>query len=374
MSLRATPFHARAVEANRLNAWENRGGYTLAQHYGSLAEEVLAARFGAVLADLSWQWRATFSGDAIEAFVARAFTRNGAALEPGLSLEVLWLNDAGGVRGRGHLVRLARDRFLLVSPQEDRDWLFSAAALYGVHCSEQSAAGMLTLIGPTARKILSVAGIEAEPPPCGLVHLTWRGLDITVSRLGLGYELWCDEDSGLIVWDRLMAAGRPFALLPAGQAALETITCESGLLYPAGDFAPSRDGFEAEPTPQRLGLCRLMDRAHAFNGKAGFLAAGRDTVLSGLLLGVETAVPPQTLNHCGMPIGKILSCRYSPSLQGMIGFAILSGSWPSGDIEAGSVRCRIVDLPFLPIGLSPDTSQSAAPGGRDGTGGRPRLT
>ena len=30
--LRATPFQARLAAANRLNAWENRGGVTLAAH------------------------------------------------------------------------------------------------------------------------------------------------------------------------------------------------------------------------------------------------------------------------------------------------------------------------------------------------------
>ena len=151
MSLLATPFHARAVEANRCNVWENRQGYTLASHYGSVAEEAVAARFGAVLVDLSWRWQATFSGGAVEAFVARAFSRNGAALASGMSLEVLWLNDAGAVRGQGTLWRLAPERFVLLSPQDDRDWLFYAATLFGVSCCDQSSNGMLALIGPTAR-------------------------------------------------------------------------------------------------------------------------------------------------------------------------------------------------------------------------------
>lgn len=352
MSLLATPFHARAVEANRCNAWENREGYTLARHYGSINEEAVAARFGAVMADLSWYWRATFSGGAIDAFVARAFTRNGAALQVGMSFEVLWLNDACAVRGRGTLLRLAPDRFVLLSPQNDRDWLFFAASLFGVSCTDQSADGVLALIGPTARKILSAAGVEADPPPGGFVPFNWRGLAITLSRLGLGYELCCDADSALIVWDRLMAAGRSFALLPAGQAALDTLEFESGRLWPGRDFVPARDGFGPHPSPQALGLCNLVDRSHIFNGKAGYLGAGRYTVLSGLLL---SATPTTTtLTHHGVPIGQILSTCYSPALQQTLGFGILTGSWPSGEVEAGSLSCRVVALPFLPIGLSPD--------------------
>jgi aminomethyltransferase len=359
MSLLATPFHARAVEANRCNAWENRQGYTLASHYGSVAEEAVAARFGAVLVDLSWRWQAMFSGAAVEAFVARAFSRNGAALAIGMSLEVLWLNDAGAVRGQGTLWRLAPERFVLLSPQDDRDWLFYAASLFGVSCCDQSSNGMLALTGPTARKILSAAGLAADPAQGGQVPLNWRGLDIRLCRLGLGYELWCDADSALIVWDRLMAAGRSFALLPAGQAALDVLEGESGLLRPGRDFTPSRDGFGSIPHPQDLGLCHLVDRAHIFNGKAGFLAAGRDTVLLGLLL--SAAPSTAVLTHLGVPIGKILSTRYSPALQQTLGFVILTGSWPSGEVTVGSLPCRVVGLPFLPMGLSPDNPSGVAP-------------
>ena len=357
MSLLATPFHARAVEANRCNAWENRQGYTLASHYGSVAEEAVAARFGAVLADVSWRWQATFTGSAVEAFVARAFSRNGAALAPGMSLEVLWLNDAGAVRGQGTLWRLAPERFVLLSAQEDRDWLFYAANLFGVSSSDQSCDGALALIGPTARKILSAAGLAADPAQGGQVSLNWRGLDVTLCRVGLGYELWCDADSALIVWDRLMAVGKAFALLPAGQAALDVLEGENGLLRPGRDFTPSRDGFGVFPRPQDLGLCSLVDRAHIFNGKAGFLAAGRDTVLSGLLFSAAPATA--VLTHLGVPIGKILSTRYSPALQQTFGFGILTGSWPSGEVAAGSLPCRVVGLPFLPLALSPDKSDSA---------------
>ena len=44
--LRATPFHARTAEANRLNRWENRGGFTLAAAYaevGRFSEAVTTA-------------------------------------------------------------------------------------------------------------------------------------------------------------------------------------------------------------------------------------------------------------------------------------------------------------------------------------------
>jgi aminomethyltransferase len=346
MSLLATPFHARAVEANRWNAWESRGGYTLASHYGSSSEEAVAARFGAVLADLSWQWRALIFGARVEEFVARCFTRDAAGLAPGAGLEVLWLNDAGAVRGAGTLLRFGRDSFILVSPQEDATWLQDAARLYDVAVATPPASeGMLAVIGPCAQKILMAAGLEAAPR--ALRKLFWRGLDVTLSRLGLGYEIWCDADSALIVWDRLLAAGRGFALLPAGQTALDILELESGILRPGRDYEPARDGFAPQPTPQALGLCAAVDRAHFFNGRAGFLAAGPDTGLIGLLLDGQAVAANTPVLQDGRIAGRILACRHSPALQQSAAIAMLNESSPG--LTAGGAACRQVPLPFLPI-------------------------
>jgi Glycine cleavage system T protein (aminomethyltransferase) len=354
MSLLSTPFHYRAVEENRLNAWETREGIVLATHYGSFAEEVLAARFGAVMGDLSWYWVCEFSGGDIGGFTAQAFTRNGAGLAIGAGFDLLWLNDAGAVRGRGWLVRLREDCYRLISPVEDRVWFSYAASLYGVTVGEPAGEGMLTLIGPYAQKILGAAGIEVFPASGGFVSLSWRGIEISLSRLGPGFEIVCHSDDALIVWDRLKRAGRPFALRPAGQAALDCVLFECGLLLPGRDFAAARDGFSAEPMPQSLGFSAkpggagLIDPAHIFNGKGAWAAAGPDLVLAGVLL--EGIPPlPAILTQDGRPVGHVVAARHSPALQGVIGFAVLSPSCPPGELKAGSFAALPVGLPFLPL-------------------------
>jgi aminomethyltransferase len=345
MTLKATPFHARTVAANRWNAWQNRNGFTLAAHYTDSAEEALAARFGAVLLDLSWQTRLQFSGAQVEDFVARCFTRNPARLKPGEALEALWLNDAGAVRGSGTVVRLGRESFLLLCEGEDEAWLSAAASLFEVAVTP-AAAGLLALAGPAVEKILNAAGL-GTPAPMSLHRIAWRGLDITLSRLGLGYEIGCAADDALIVWDRLMAAGCGFALLPAGVEAFDILEIESGLLQAGRDFAPARDGFAPQPTPQELGLSSLVDRRHSFNGKAGFLAAGPDTILTGLLpdAGVE---PGAVLTQTGQAAGRVLVSRPSPALQQTVCLAMLKAPC-SGPLKAGESLCRVVPLPILPL-------------------------
>ena len=350
MTLRATPFHARAAEANRFNAWENRGGCTLASRYGRSDEEAVAARFGAVIADISWHWRAEIAGPRAREFAFRLFTRDVSALAIGTAKEALWLNDAGAVRGAGSVARLAEDRFLLVSTLEDSDWVASAARLYDVAVRDVTAEeGGLALIGPTARKILTAAGIDTDVAPMATRRFDWRGLDTVLSRFGLGYELWCDPDGALIMWDRLVTAGRGFALRPAGLEALDILEYESGVTRAAREFRPARDGFAPQPSPQSLGLSGLVDRAHVFNGRTGVIAAGSDASLAGVVLDSEDPVDGAPLTHDGRTVGRMLNSRFSPAMRAVIGMAILADPWPAGRLMAGPTPCRPVALPFLPI-------------------------
>jgi aminomethyltransferase len=346
--LRATPFLARLAEANRRNAWENRNGFTLAS---GDPREALAARFGVVLADVSWHWRASISGVRAGEFVSRLLTRDASRLRPGEALKALWLNDAGGVRGIGTIARLGLESFGLVSAVEDFGWIADAAALYGVAVRDVTEEeGVLTLLGPTSGKVLAAAGLEVDLEPLALRKFFWRGLDVTLSRLGDGYELSCAPDDALIVWDRIVKAGRPFALCPAGQSALDVLDLESGIVRPGRDFVPARDGFSSEPSPQSLGLISLVDRDHAFNGRAGYLAAGPDKVLTGILFDSETPAPQTVLTRGGLAVGRTLGSLVSPALRRAIALAVLDAdaAAPGTALTAGSAACRTTALPFLP--------------------------
>jgi len=352
--LRATPFHARAAEANALNAWENRGGFTLVSSYGDAHGEALAARFGAVLADISWRPRTVIAGARVDEFVSRLFTRDASRLSPGAALQALWLNDAGGVRGAGTVVRMGRDSFLLVSPLEDLDWIVAAAALFGVAVHDVTADdGVLALVGPASARVLRAAGLDPNLDFLSLRKYFWRGLDVTLSRLGDhgGYELWCKPDDALIIWDRIVAAGHPFALCPAGQSALDILDLEGGIPSPGRDYAPAREGFASEPSPQSLGLSGLVDREHIFNGRAGYLAAGPDRVLAGILLDSETPAPDKELMRHGRSAGRTLGSLYSPALRRAVALGVLAADAvaPKTELTLDSRPCHTAALPFLPV-------------------------
>jgi aminomethyltransferase len=365
--VRATPFHARAAEANRGNVWSARNGVTLATVYSDSEDEALAARLRVAMADISWRWRLALEGDGVTNLVLRLFTRDASKLAPGQSLKALWLTDGGAVRGAGLVARYGRGSYLLAASEPDDDWFAFAANAFGATARDITGGeGGLAIVGPYAKAVLERAGIDAALEPLEFRKLFWRGLDVTLSRWGEhgGYEIWCKPDDGVLVWDRIARAGAAFDILPAGLAAMDLLDLEAGIARPGRDYPAARDGFASEPTPVSLGLERLIDADHTeFNGRAAWLAgrgAERQTLV-GIEIDAHRPAPHTPVLLGERKIGHTLNSHYSPALRRAIALAQIERS----AVEPGTslsltlspdretpdfhtVAARVVALPFLP--------------------------
>jgi aminomethyltransferase len=364
--VRPSPFHARTAEANLANAWTVRNNMTLATQFEDAPAEASAARFAAVLGDISWRWRATFRGGEQRAFLARVFTRELGMLAPGAALKTLWLDDEGGVRGAGALARLSEDELLLVSAASDKDWIDAAAGLFGVDVRARDAEGGVALIGPYAPRILAAAGLPCDLPLLAFSPVRWSGIDVTLTRFGEhdGYEIWCQADDALLVWDRLVRAGVPFALRLAGLRALDTLDVERGVPRPHRDFVPANSLQQGDPLPRCLGLEKLIDFDQTeFNGRRALLATARRRIptLVGVALESEVPAPHAPITRLGRVVGRTLSSFYSPSLRRAIALARMEppASQPGTGVSvtvataangaaAKSVASTVMALPFLP--------------------------
>jgi aminomethyltransferase len=369
VTLFASPFHARSAEANRGNCWATRNGLTLAERYDSVEQEALAARLAVAIADISWRWRVMLEGANTEAFLARVVTRNPAALVPGQSFKALWLADAGGVRGAGVIARYGRESFLLAASAPDTRWISSAASAWDVAVRDVSSGeGGIAVIGPQARATLEAAGFDAELEPLAFRKLSWRGVHVTLSRWGEhgGYEIWCAPDDGVLVWDRLMRAGAPFAIAPAGLAAMDVLDLEAGVARPELDYRPAREGDAAEPLPASLGLTKLIDETHlGFNGRSAIAGRAAARKLVGLEFVSDEPAPFTPVALGDRAVGHTLRSVHSPSLRRAIALAQIDAAAavpgtavslflpPSMDRPAlQSVSATVVDLPFLPAPAS----------------------
>jgi glycine cleavage system T protein (aminomethyltransferase) len=363
--VRPTPFHVRAANANRDNAWTTRNGFTLSLAYDDTGEEALAARTRVGLADISWRWRMDVDGARAGEFLSRLLTGDPVKLEPGVSMKALWLSDGGGVRGACALARFGRESFQIVAAMEDRDWIAKAASAFSLKPREVEGEGGLAIIGPYARATLAEAGLDADLAPLAFRKLFWRGMDVTLSRWGEhgGYELWCKEDDGVAVWDRLMRAGAAFGIAPAGLAAMDLFDIEGGVVRPGRDYAPAREAFARSPSPVALGLERLVDDNYkAFNGREAWLRARltEKRRLVGIAIEGDSPAPFTPLLADGKAIGHTLTSAYSPALRHAVALAQVEASAvlpdarlsltlpPSRDVpELRTASARVVGLPFL---------------------------
>ena len=147
------------------------------------------------------------------------------------------------------------------------------------------------------------------------------------------------------VFDRLLEAGRPYALRLAGQEALELLALESGTPIPGLDFAPARSDDATEPSAAMLGL-ESGDATRVLRG----VAWDGDGPATGTAL---FAYDPAT-----RVVGEITRSAYSPALGAVIGFCIVDVdvSAPGtgvvlrviGPHGATDIPARIAALPFLP--------------------------
>jgi aminomethyltransferase len=126
--------------------------------------------------------------------------------------------------------------------------------------SEKTAA--LALQGPSSRAILqSIAASDlAALKYFGIVATTISGIEVTISRTGytgdLGFEIWVDSRNALGLWDRMIEAGAPYGIVPAGMLALDVARIEAGLMLIDVDYVSARKALITRQTssPYELDL------------------------------------------------------------------------------------------------------------------------
>jgi len=253
--------------------------------------------------------------------------------------------------------------------------------------SEQIAA--LALQGPTSRQLL----MALTDAPLGdlkyyrFLNTAIAGTPVMISRTGytgdLGYELWLQADPSSVerVWDALIAAGRSFALQPAGIWALDVARIEAGLIMLDVDYTPANKAMiDAQTsTPLELGLGWAVSWGKgSFVGRLALLAErarGPATMLVGLevdhfeferqhhALGLPVPYPFLAwravipLHAAGEQVGYATSGVWSPTLKKYIALGHVRpeyatpGSIVTLDLDVDRYRrpfnAKVAKLPFF---------------------------
>jgi glycine cleavage system aminomethyltransferase T len=188
-----------------------------------------------------------------------------------------WLDEAGGFRADLTVMRLAQDRFRVVTGgatgMSDAKWIRDHLPEGAFLADLTSAWTTIGLWGPRARDVLaSVTGQDVSHEGFGFGtcrEIEVGGTVVLASRISyvgeLGWELHVPIEQGLRVWDTVWQAGRPHGLIPAG----------IGVYGTTGRLEKGYRAFGAELTPDytlaEAGMTRPRVKPQDFIGKQAYL-------------------------------------------------------------------------------------------------------
>jgi aminomethyltransferase len=278
-----TPFHSRIAPLCTSYAWKDWGGYYTVCHFEeSHLPEYWAFRESCGLTDITPLFKYQIDGRDAARLLSRMAVRSFEKLRVGRVAYTCWCDGNGKVIDDGTVTRLAEERFFLTAAEPTLSWMTRLGRGLDVRIadvSERTAA--LSLQGPTSRDVLKRCS-DADLDALAFFASTNTKLDgneVRISRTGytgdLGYELWCDAEDAVRVFDALMEVGRDYGIRPAGIDALDMARIEAGFIMLGVDYhsAPHVTIDARRSTPFEIGLdwCVDLDRG-AFLGQEALRA------------------------------------------------------------------------------------------------------
>jgi len=315
----------------------------------------------AILCDVAVERQVEITGPDAAAFVQMLTPRDLSKLAVGQCKYVLITNAEGGILNDPILLRLAENHFWL--SLADSDILFWAQGV-AVHSGldvtiREPDVSPLQLQGPKSGEVMRALLGDSimDLKYYWLRRVELDGIPLIVSRTGwsseLGYELYLQDGSrGDDLWEKIMAAGKPFGLKPGHTSSIRRI--EGGMLSYHADA-------DINTNPYELGLDRLvnLEIEADFIGKTA-LRRIRDTGVHRKQVGLVIDGPPLkgpnttfwAITKDGATIGKVTSAIHSPRLKQNIALAMVSvdlaviGMEVKVETALGPTRATIVERPF----------------------------
>jgi aminomethyltransferase len=215
---------------------------------------------------------------------------------------------------------------------------------------------LIALQGPQAVAILQpLTGTDLSAIRYyGFARGQVSGRAAILSRTGYtgedGFELYLDPGDAPDIWDRLLEAGAPRGLVPAGLGARDTLRLEAAMALYGHEI-------DRTTTPWDAGLDWVvkLDKGD-FVGRTALVAA-RKRGPARRLVGFEVegrgiARQGHVLKSAGRDVGAVTSGTFSPSFEKALGMAYVEPALASPgtaieiDVRGRAVPARIVPMPF----------------------------
>jgi aminomethyltransferase len=332
-------------------------GYILPVQYkkGIIAEH-MAVRKTCGMFDVSHMGELIFEGPDALSNINNLLTNDYTNMDIGRVRYGLMCYDNGGVVDDLLVYKVSADKYFVVVNAANRlkDVAWIKAHLFGTldFYDISDDISQIALQGPSCEEIIT--RLTSDIPKKYyrfLGNSDIAGIDAIISKTGYtgekGYEIYIANEHATAVWDKLMAAGQEFGLIPCGLGARDTLRLEAGMpLY----------GHEMDETvtPLEAGLDFVVKLEKDFIGRDALLAAGLPKRNRVGLKVIDRGIirEHQDIYFHGEQIGHSTSGTYCPYLDGAYAMALIArGSADVGDIVEADVRGRkieakVVALPF----------------------------
>jgi len=329
------PYH-RDVSSWEMPDWYGYNGrepsltWGRPHYFTQWRDEHQAAREGVILMDMSFMAKFAVEGPGAGAALSR-LSAGAVDGEPGVITYTQWLNEGGTIEADLTVTKLDEDRFWVVASDTAHRHVLARMRAFGVPATDVTGGyAQLNVQGPRSRALLAEltsADVSNEAFPFRAareIDLGYaRVLCVRITYLGeLGYELYVPAEQAVHVYDRIVAAGGPVGLRPAGLKALASLRMEKAYR----DYGHDIDNTD---TVDEAGLGFAVSLDHDFIGRDAVLARRASGPPARRLAQVFVEDPEPMLHHAeivrrdGEAVGYIRAGSYGHTLGGAVGLATL---------------------------------------------------
>ena len=358
--LRRSPFFNATLKGG---CWS----YTVYNHmllptaYDDLEKEYWKLLNDVTVWDVSVERQVEITGPDGFAFTNLLTPRDLTKCKVGQGKYVIITADDGGIINDPVLLRLGENHFWLALADSDvLLWAMGVAYNSGMDVQiREPDVSPMQIQGPKSKLVMqSLFGDEVlELAYYYFLERDLDGIPVIVTRTGwtgeVGFEIYLRDGSrGEELWDRVMAAGKPYNISATGPSDIRRI--EAGILNYGIDVTLDTNPYEAG-----LGWLVDLEQEADFVGKEA-LRRIKAKGAKRKLVGVEIAGDPLDLNMTpwsasvdGREVGRVTSAVYSPRLEKNIGYAMVPiesseiGSTLTVATPAGDRQGTVVPKPFV---------------------------
>ncbi len=285
-------------------------------------------------------------------------------VEPGRMIYTAMLNERGGFESDLTVMRLAADRFLIVTgsaqPVRDAEWIGRHIGDAFAVLSDVSAQwSVISVMGPKAHELLRRVSPD-DLSPAGLKFSHTKEIDLGHARAraarmsyvgGPGYELYVPVETARHVYLALHEAGadlgptdpagRSRGLMDAGYYAIDALRIEAGRRAWGAELGPDETPFEAG-----LQFAVKLDKGSDFIGREALLRL-RDQPLNKKLLTFVFDSPQayawggDAVQIDGQAVGELSSAGWSPKAGACVALGYVRGEAARREHRGTSV---LIDL------------------------------